>query len=247
MTGTVLEREIEEKGFSILSGLLSTERVTCLLSDLERTLPLEDTSVLSSRGQIYGVRNLIDIWPAALAVAQEPALREILTALLGKDLGMVRSIFFDKPPGRTWSLPWHRDLTIAVRDTRHARGEFRRPTIKAGIPHIEAPATLLRRMLTARVAVDDVTVENGPLLVIPSSHLAVDAHDLPSQLERAAKARPVLLAAGDVLLIRPLVVHRSDPSDANTMRHRRTLHFEFAPRVPLPDGLEWHQFVPMPS
>ena len=64
-----LEEAIEREGLAILPGLLTAERVACLLSDLGRTLPRVGSSVLRSRGRVYAVRNLIDVWPAALAVA----------------------------------------------------------------------------------------------------------------------------------------------------------------------------------
>lgn len=243
MTTSSLGSAIQREGFAVLPSLFGSERIACLISDLDRTLPSAGASVLQSRGHVYGARNLIDMWPAALAVAHETALREVLAEVLGQGFGLVRSIFFDKPPRRTWSLPWHRDMTIAVRDAKYRDGEFGRPTVKAGIPHLEAPAWLLGRMLTARVALDDVTAENGPLLVIPGSHLDACVDDLPSKRDLTTKAHPIHVRAGDVLLIRPLVVHRSGPSDPNTALHRRTLHFEFAPEVTLPGGLEWHQFV----
>lgn len=192
------------------------------------------------------MRNLIDVWPPALAVAYEAVLRDAVSSMLGPGFGLVRSIFFDKPPGRTWSLPWHRDVTIAVREAKVDEG-FRRPTLKAGIPHLEAPAWLLSRMLTARVALDDVTKENGPLLVIPGSHLDTDIGHLASTRDLATQAHPIHVRAGDVLLISPLVVHRSGPSSTTTKLHRRTLHFEFAAAVTLPDGLEWHQFKSAPG
>jgi hypothetical protein len=44
------------------------------------------------------------------------------------------------------------------------------PTVKAGIPHLVAPQWLLERMLTIRVHLDEVTHENGPLVVQPGSH-----------------------------------------------------------------------------
>ena len=239
---TKLQQSLDEHGFTVLPGVLSPERVASLVADLERALPHAGSSVLRSRGQIYGVRNLIDVWPAARSVAQEAPLRAAVGAILGPVFGLVRSIFFDKPPGRTWSLPWHRDMTIAVRNARSTTEGFGRPTVKAGIPHLEAPAWLLREMLTARVALDDVTDENGPLLVIPGSHRDATIHDLPSP-EGLTNAHPIQLRAGDILLIRPLVVHRSGPSRAGTPLHRRTLHFEFAPRALLPGHLEWHEFL----
>lgn len=240
-----LEPAIDRQGFAILAGLLSANRVARLVADLAQALPHAGSSVLRSRGHLYGVRNLIDVWPPALTVAHESALCEAVGAVLGRGFGLVRSIFFDKPPGRTWSLPWHRDLTIAVRELEGADEDFRRPTVKAGIPHVEAPAWLLREMLTARVALDDVVDENGPLLVIPGSHEDARIEDLPCATDLSERAHPIHLRAGDVLLIRPLLVHRSAPSRPGTSRHRRTLHFEFAPAVALPGGVEWHRFLCM--
>jgi hypothetical protein len=243
MTG--LQQDIEQQGFTVLPGLFGSERVARLVSELDRARLGMNGSVLQSRGQVYGIRNLTDVWPAALAVAREPGLRAAIGSVLPLGFGLVRSIFFDKPPERTWSLPWHRDLTIAVRDTTSALGEFRRPTVKAGVPHLEAPAWLLKGMLTARVALDEVVDENGPLLVIPGSHRDVSAEDMPTAQELSARSRPIHMRAGDVLLIRPMVVHRSGPSRPGTTRHRRTLHFEFAAEETLPAGLAWHRFLGM--
>lgn len=239
---TALQDVIDQQGFAILPGVFGAERVACLVSDLARMLPHEGRSVLQSRGHVYGVRNLIDVWPPALSVAQDAALGIAVGSVLGKGFGLVRSIFFDKPPGRTWSLPWHRDVTIAVRDVKRTAPEFQRPTVKAGIPHVEAPAWLLRAMLIVRVALDDVGDDNGPLLVIAGSH-ADDPDHMPSQQDLATRTHAVHMRAGDALLIRPLVLHRSGPSKTGTGRHRRTLHFEFAGAPALPGGLEWYRFL----
>jgi ectoine hydroxylase-related dioxygenase (phytanoyl-CoA dioxygenase family) len=240
---TDLQQDIEQQGFAVLPGILDAERVARLVSELEAARLQMNGSVLQSRGQVYGIRNLVDVWPAVLPVVHVPGLLAAIGSVLPQGFGLVRSIFFDKPPRRTWSLPWHRDLTIAVRDARSTPGEFRRPTVKAGVAHLEAPPWLLRGMLTARVALDDVVDENGPLLVIPGSHRDVSAEALPSEQELLTRARAIHMNAGDVLLIRPLVVHRSGASRAGTSRHRRTLHFEFAPEQSLPGGLAWHRFL----
>ena len=66
-------------------------------------------------------------------------LLELLSTTLGNNGGLVRALFFDKPPERTWSLPWHKDFTIAVRDHRSGSIHFTKPTVKAGVPHAKHP------------------------------------------------------------------------------------------------------------
>ncbi len=155
-------------------------------------------------------------------------------AVLGPRFGLVRVLFFDKPPEQTWALPWHRDLTIAVCNNRLPSTCFRKPTCKAGVPHIQAPRAILEAMLTLRVHLDEVTAENGPLRVVPGSH--VDG------CEQRAPAT-ILAGAGDVLAMRPLLLHSSNRSHPETRRHRRVLHLEFAASPELPGGFAWHEFI----
>ena len=91
-------------------------------------------------------------------------------------------------------------------------------------------------MLTARIHLDDVTDENGPLKVVPGSHTGKEMNlsDVPVRVLHAK--------AGDVLLIRPLIAHCSNRSRPDTGRHRRILHLEFAARAELPDGYTWHDY-----
>jgi ectoine hydroxylase-related dioxygenase (phytanoyl-CoA dioxygenase family) len=161
-----------------------------------------------------------------------------LAAVLGPAYGLVRGLYFDKPPGKTWALPWHKDLTVAVRDNRRPGGGFSKPTTKAGVPHAEAPRELLEAMLTARIHLDDVTEENGPLRVLPGSHRTGKELCVGD-----AAPETVLARRGDVLLMRPLLAHGSGHSHPDTRRHRRVLHLEFAAFRELPDGWEWHDFI----
>jgi ectoine hydroxylase-related dioxygenase (phytanoyl-CoA dioxygenase family) len=135
-------------------------------------------------------------------------------------------------------LAWHKDLTIAVRDNRLPSQQFLRPTVKAGVPHVEAPIGLLQQMLTLRIHLDEVTHENGPLRVIPGSHRSGKEN-----IETSTPPRVIHAQAGDVLAMRPLVSHSSGASSAETRRHRRVLHLEFSGQQQLPDGFAWHDFV----
>ncbi len=120
------------------------------------------TILNTAGGAIYGARNLLREWPAIRELASHPALLEIVRADLGPKAGLVRVLFFDKPPDQSGALPWHKDRNIAVKDNRLG-GRFLRPTTKHGVPHVEATEEVLQRMLTIRVHLDAATPENGPL------------------------------------------------------------------------------------
>jgi ectoine hydroxylase-related dioxygenase (phytanoyl-CoA dioxygenase family) len=91
----------------------------------------------------------------------------------------------------------------------------------------------------ARIHLDDVTMENGPLKVIPGSHRTGKALTLD-----LAPPVHILSNRGDVLLMRPLLTHCSGKSHPDTARHRRILHLEFTASEDLPYGYRWHDFIP---
>jgi len=222
-------------GFAIVPEVLSPLTVIAAREACARALTAEATasSVLADRdGAAYGARNLLQLWPGVADLARAPKLASPLTQVLGPDGGLVRGLFFDKPPGHSWALPWHRDLTITVKQ-HGTLGRFNRPTTKAGVPHVEAPKDLLATMLTVRIHLDDVTDANGPLRVIPGSHETT-----------ATRAEVVLRChAGDAILMRPLLLHASGHSAEGHVEHRRTIHLEFAPSQDLGEGYEWWEFV----
>ncbi|HEV3117861.1 MAG TPA: phytanoyl-CoA dioxygenase family protein [Gemmataceae bacterium] len=235
--------QIERDGYLVLSGVFSAGHVDAVLADLSAALERnDDAAIRSEAGTLYAARNLMVCWPAVTSLWQTPRLVEPLAALLGPGFGLVRVLYFDKPPQQSWALPWHKDMTIAVRDNRLPSTRFTKPTRKAGVPHVEAPQELLQRMLFARIHLDGVTEENGPLKVLPGSHRtgkSLSSGNVPPQ--------SILVERGDVLLIRPLVEHSSGKSHPDTVRHRRILHLEFAADPTLPDGYAWHDFVPAAS
>jgi ectoine hydroxylase-related dioxygenase (phytanoyl-CoA dioxygenase family) len=224
-------------GYVLVRDVVGRGELAELAARLADALLSDRPAVLRSRGRTYGSRDLVALLPEVAALPRRPLLHELVAQVLGPRAGVVRALFFDKPPDRAWSLPWHKDRTIAVADNTLPSANFLRPTTKAGIPHVEAPESLLAEMLALRVHLDPMTPANGPLSVIPGSHRP----GAPSP------APPVELhaAAGDVLAMRPLLSHSSSLPRAGNTAHRRVIHLELAPRPELPDGFEWHSFLPL--
>jgi Phytanoyl-CoA dioxygenase (PhyH) len=232
--------QLERDGVVTLSDLFTDEAVTEITRVLETALanPSGEEAIRGQEGTVYAARNLLQICPEVGGFWRRSALAGHLERVLGSRFGLVRVLFFDKPPGQTWVLPWHKDLTIAVRNNRLPSSRYGKPTRKAGVPHVEAPVEVLQTMLTARIHLDEVTEENGPLKVAPGSHHSGKRLNLDIATPRVLHA-----GRGDVLLMRPLVAHCSGKSHPDTTRHRRVLHLEFAASEQLPDGYEWHAFV----
>jgi ectoine hydroxylase-related dioxygenase (phytanoyl-CoA dioxygenase family) len=232
--------QIERDGYAVLHGVFARDNVDAILQALQDafTKNTNSVSIRSESDSVYAARNILSLWPESATVWRQQPLPQVLQEVLGPQFGLVRVLYFDKPPDRTWALPWHKDLTIAVREHHRGSRTFTKPTTKAGVPHAEAPEEVLAAMLTARIHLDDVTEENGPLKVIPGSHRAgkrLHLGDTPPV--------SIQVAAGDVLLIRPLLAHSSGRSHPDTRRHRRILHLEFAASPELADGFAWHCFV----
>jgi hypothetical protein len=237
-------QQIRDQGFALVPSVVSADSAAELAARLTTTLQPEEGagSPLASRGTVYAARNPLEVIPNIAALWRESALGDLLEQVLGPDFGLVRGLFFDKPPGRSWWLPWHKDLTIAVQDNRPPSERFTRPTLKAGVPHVIAPVDLLEQMLTIRLHLDDVTAENGPLRVIPGSH-RTGKEIVAGDIEPAT----IFARRGDALAMRPLVCHSSGDSLPDTKLHRRILHLEFAASEQLPDGYKWQQFIRKPD
>jgi ectoine hydroxylase-related dioxygenase (phytanoyl-CoA dioxygenase family) len=232
------QQQLERDGFAIIAQALSSAETARLREAIEEALArvTDETVALRNRAGTYGARNVLDVCPAAREAWRTPVLMELLRAVLSDDCGLVRGLYFDKPPDKSWALPWHQDLTIAVADNGLPSRRFSKPTRKAGVPHVEAPREVLLRMLTLRIHLDDVTTDNGPLRVLPGTHREIS--DAPP----SAEAVTILASAGDVLAMRPLLYHASEASTPGTTQHRRILHLEFAADRELPDGFAWSTF-----
>lgn len=161
-----------------------------------------------------------------------------LRALVGCGLEPVRLILFDKTTSENWPVGWHQDLAIAVASRVEVEG-YEAWTVKNGVPHVRPPLNLLERMVAARLHLDDAPRSNGALRVAPGSHVQgfVASEQVVAEVQRRGEI-VCECQAGDVVLMKPLLLHASSRSE--DARHRRVLHIEYARRELLDGDLSWH-------
>ena len=230
---TELVYSLNRDGFSVARGVISAG----MLADL-RNLCVQSPEQIQTRrsGELYGVRQLLNTVPKLREIVAAPPFIDLARAVLGVAAHPVKGVFFDKTPGANWPVPWHQDVTIIIQDRRDVPGFEMRP-VKDGIVHVVPPVEVSENLLTLRIHLDDSSPDHGALRVIPGSHLA--GRMLPAEVnDFRAKSNEhvVAVAAGDVMLMRPLLLHAS--SACRTPGHRRVVHVEYS-ASDLPGGLQW--------
>lgn len=160
----------------------------------------------------------------------------IAARALGPQARAVRAIMFDKHAGANWSLTWHQDRTIVVRQRREVSG-YGPWTVKSGLLHVAPDFRLLERMVTLRLHLDRVTPENAPLLIAPGSHRLgrVAEPDIEAVVARCG-AVMCLAGPGDIWAYSTPILHASAAS--RSTRKRRVLQIDYSAEH-LPGGLEW--------
>jgi ectoine hydroxylase-related dioxygenase (phytanoyl-CoA dioxygenase family) len=222
-------QQFADDGFAVTEPLLSSSEVAELIAMVEA-----DVDSQSKRG---GVRDVMTRIPSLAGVAMKPSVRAIVEQVLGEDALVVRSTLFDKTPSSNWKVPWHQDVTIAVRERVETKG-YGPWSTKESITHVQPPTEVLSRMVTVRIHLDPCHRENGALRVMPGSHHLgrIDQNRATDYVDEQ-DAVNCEAAPGEALVMRPLLLHASAPSELPT--HRRVLHFDFA--VGRLDGsLDWH-------
>lgn len=143
--------------------------------------------------------------------ARHPRILEAMIDLLGEDLKLFGDQLFMKPPG-------------GIEKTYHQ----------------DCPYFPVRPMevITAWVALDEVTEENGCMYVVPGSHKlgAVDHSEpwmvgdrqdmkIPDAAIDRERERPVTLRAGGCSFHHGLIQHRSGPNRTQTFRRGLATHY----------------------
>ncbi|MBD1921857.1 phytanoyl-CoA dioxygenase family protein [Microcoleus sp. FACHB-831] len=228
MSITAYRQAIAEYGFNPIQRVLDQYQVAALRAALQ-------SAIRGRTAKDYAMRRLLELIPTVHQLCSEVSIRALVEPILGSEAFPVRGIFFDKNPEANWSVSWHQDLTIAVRQRVDTPG-FGSWSIKDDVHHVQPPISILEGMLSLRIHLDDADLDNAPLLVLPGSHRQGRLQPETIHSKKAcAVACPV--PCGGVLVMKPLLVHAS--RRARTPAHRRVIHIEFAAEN-LPNGLQWY-------
>lgn len=141
--------------------------------------------------------------PVLSAFGEDPRLLAMASQLLGsREMNHLINQAHFKLPGDGVDFPWHQDST----HRRYGGEEWR---------DLNGRGSFVQTL----TAIDDVTVENGPLQVIPGSCKLghVDPPEggvgwLPTDRLDPRTAVSVTMQAGSVLLFGPYTFHRSQPN-----------------------------------
>lgn len=223
-------------GYAIRDDVIAEGMVERLRSAVAA---IPDREEVRRRRNVYGVRNLLEICPDVRDLAIDPRVRKFVVPILGDDAFAVRATFFDKVPGANWSLFWHQDNVIAVKERIELPG-YSGWSQKAGVWQVQPPAETLAQMVAVRVHLDDCGPANGPLRVLPGSHRF---GWLDGQLETWKSRVPEVICSvgcGGVVAMSPLILHAS--AAAASAGHRRVIHIEYA-ADDLPQALVWNNCV----
>ncbi|MEA3037731.1 MAG: hypothetical protein QOE79_244 [Sphingomonadales bacterium] len=144
--------------------------------------------------------------------------------------------YFDKSRDSNWSLGWHQDRTVALKERREATG-FTAWTVKSGLVHATPPFCFLERMLVLRLHLDSTGEAAAPLLIAPRSHRlgAVAEAEIDAIVQRCG-SHACLAAAGDVWAYWAPILHASAPM--RVPGRRRILQLAYSDSE-LPPGLAW--------
>ncbi|MEL7364087.1 MAG: phytanoyl-CoA dioxygenase family protein, partial [Bacteroidota bacterium] len=224
---------VRDLGYAVVEDVLGEAQVESL-----RQAFIEAEAVAAPRrsgSALFAVRRALAI-PAVRAEAESGTAARLAADVLGTEAKPVRAILFDKNPEANWKVAWHQDQTIAVKERDEVEG-FGPWSVKGGIVHVQPPAAVLEQMVTVRLHLDPCPAENGALRVLPGTH-ARGKLTPTSLTDIAQDVEPVTCAVGlgGAVLMRPLIVHGSSPSQV--AQHRRVVHIEYAASA-LPGGLTW--------
>lgn len=221
-----IEISAVEPGFEIELNVLSSDECDALLDGITNQVENNDRA---------GIRNLMRS-PAARSASNDPRLISIASRFLGGSAVPFRATLFEKSGRANWLVAWHQDTVLPLEKRVNSKswGPW---SSKAGILYAHAPAWALERVIALRIHLDNSTVLNGPLRVVPGTHvMGVLPVEKVLRVAHARKSFDCISPKGGVIAMRPLLIHAS--SKLNQELPRRVLHIEYADALHLSEEIQ---------
>lgn len=218
---------IRDHGFEVHSNFITRDVVNTIIQEIDS---------LGFNTPKHGIRNADKKLKSIKNLTTSTYLLKKAKQFVQGRPKVVRVIVFDKTPDKNWLVTWHQDKTIAV-DTKENIAGWGPWTLKDGINHVQPCVNVLENMVTFRIHLDHADEENGCLKVIPKSHrLGILNKNELNHTVSIGEAYSCNAHSGDLLVMRPLLLHSS--SKASSPTHRRIVHIEYS-CFELPAGLKW--------
>ena len=217
-------KHLNQFGFSIVNNIFTENEIHKILNYISK----------NNFEKKFGVRYFLKKNEALTSLIFTKSLKSLIQKISQKAF-VVKSIYFDKPPNANWIVNWHQDLTINVTGSTDEKGYSKWRKTKDRIA-VQPPLDILEEIFTIRIHLDDCTIKNGALRVIPKSHLegVLDKQQLLNKIRQPEKICEV--KKGGILLMKPLLLHAS--KRVENQMNRRVIHIEFSSK-PLAKGLRW--------
>ena len=140
-------------------------------------------------------------------LTRHPRVAGFISQLIGEEAILKAEMALSKPPFIGSEKPWHQDNAYFN-----------------WLP--------LEKVATAWLALDDATVENGCMHVLPGGHKlgalrhhhTIDCEIFPDRIDRS-QALPVPLKAGGAMFFSAMLPHQTPPN--STAERRRALQFQY--------------------
>jgi ectoine hydroxylase-related dioxygenase (phytanoyl-CoA dioxygenase family) len=218
--------QIERDGYAIIPNIFTPEESQNLAASLA------NSNLPRSRA---GMRHLLGN-PCVAQAANDPRLLGIAQSVLGDNAFPFKATLFDKSPDSNWLIIWHQDTALPLRE-KHETAGWGPWSMKEGVTYAHAPAGVLEKVIALRLHLDDSTDQNGPLRVVPCTHLKGVLSDAEVEAITSTTAPTnCVVPKGGIIVMRPLIIHASSKSQSDVPR--RVLHIEYATLYLLPAPLQ---------
>jgi ectoine hydroxylase-related dioxygenase (phytanoyl-CoA dioxygenase family) len=234
MTPTTHQKnEFARQGFFITDPLFDSRTLDEIAAEFERIRAEEDAALgedgtrgITHKGKRYFLAKLHERSEPCRRMVTGRSMTELAVAMLGPEVRLYWNQAVIKPPLQGASFAWHQDT---------------------GYVPIEP-----QEYLTCWLAVDETTVENGCIWVIPGSHhWGLQPHRRDETLgdmvgyEGPEKGIPVPLKRGQMAVFSSLLLHSSGPNITEGPRRAYVIQYAPTHAVNPRTGEPWGDCLPV--